>query len=208
MAPRINLEFSLFFFLWRMKWLHYRLLCHCHSSSTVASPSSVHILHTASALACQRTAKLHWRLSSALLLIYSERLLGFWNCENSTPRPSPSSSLLLITSQYIPPSARTNETKRGPLCSGCQIHFHCGWGSQWNYVMIARNNRECRLKWCCTEHHHHNLERPSLAERWESTEGLWVVAGEIAPSIDCPGKKGKKEKKIRKQTRKKVGVWK
>lgn len=43
--------------------LHYSLLCRCLSFSSVASPSLVSIVHTASALSCQKTAKLYWRLS-------------------------------------------------------------------------------------------------------------------------------------------------
>lgn len=52
-----------------------------------------------------------------------------------------------------------------------QLHLPCGRGSHWDYVMIGQNNQTqaCSLKCCCTVHHyHHNLERPSLAERGES----------------------------------------
>lgn len=79
----INLEFSLFFS--ERMWLHYSLLCCCHSSSVVASPLLVSTLKTASALSCQKTAKLFltsflcyyvniFRITAVMVL-----------CENTTP---------------------------------------------------------------------------------------------------------------------------
>lgn len=50
-----------------------------------------------------------------------------WYCVKTPLLPSPSPVLLLMASQYISPSAKENETKRGLPCSGCQIHFQCGW---------------------------------------------------------------------------------
>lgn len=84
---------------------------------------------------------------------------------------SPSRLLPLIVSQYISPSAKANETDQDLPCSQCQFHLPCGWGSQWDYVMIGQNNQTqaCSLKCCCTVHYYHyNLERPSRAERGKS----------------------------------------
>lgn len=94
-----------------------------------------------------------------------------WYCVETPLLPSPSRLLPLIVSQYISPSAKANETKQDLPCSQCQFHLPCGWGSQWDYVMIGQNNQTqaCSLKCCCTVHYYHyNLERPSWAERGKS----------------------------------------
>lgn len=87
----------------------------------------------------QKTTQMYWRLSSPSVVMYSERVRCYgtvWK-RHSSPFSSLSSLLPLITSQYISPSANTNETKRDLLGLGCQIHFQHGWGSQWDYVVIA-----------------------------------------------------------------------
>lgn len=150
MAPHINLEFSLFF---SEGWSDY-ITGFCVA---VILPAWWRLPHWYTF--CTLPLLCHARGRQKIVLTSF-----FWSCVNifrmtavflelwktAPPHPSPSSALLLITSRYISPSAQTNETKRGLLCSGCQIHFQCGWGSQWNYVMIARSNWECRLKWCCS----------------------------------------------------------
>lgn len=167
----INLEFSLFFS--ERMWLHYSLLCRCHSFSVVASPSLVSILKTASALSCQKTAKLYWRLSSALMLIYSESLRCYgivWKHHSSPPHPLCFSSSLPNIFLHL-----QRQMKPNAVCCVLGAKFisnvdgaHSGIMS-WLPKTIKPRPRDCRLKWCCTEHHHHhNLERPSLAEKRES----------------------------------------
>lgn len=89
MAPHVNLEFSLFF-LRRMKWLHYRLLCRCHSSSTEASPSSVHCL----CFVMPEDAKMvltSFFCSCVNIFRKTAAFLELW--KQHPPQPSPSSSL-------------------------------------------------------------------------------------------------------------------
>ena len=97
------------------------------------SPSSL------CALLCQKMAKLYWRLSSALMLIHSEWLQALWDCVKTSPSsprpPHPFPNIFLhLQTQMKPP-------KEICCVSRCQIHFQCGWGSQWDYVMIAQNNQ-------------------------------------------------------------------
>lgn len=108
------------------------------------------------------------------MLTYSE-WLGRYGIARIALLPSPYSVCFLSISQYISPSAETNETKRGLLCSWCQINIQCGRNSHWSCESwlpktIKPWSQEFRLKWCCAEdhHHYHNLERPSLAERRQS----------------------------------------
>ena len=109
----------------------------------------------------------------------------------NTPPPRP----LLLSSQYFSPSAETNGSKRGLLRSWCQIHFQCGWGSEQDYVAICRKTikprpRDRRLKWCCTEPHHHNLERPSLAASKESRGPLSKSCADSTTRWSSLGKRG------------------
>lgn len=187
----INLEFSLFFS--ERMWLHYSLLCCCHSSSVVASPLLVSILKTASALSCQKTTKI---ILTSFLCSYVNifRITAvLWYCVKTPLLPSPSSVLLPIASQYISPSAKANETKRGLLCAWCQIHFQCGWGSQWDYVMIAQKQSKPGHGTA-----HWSGAAPSIIiiitlkdlhwQREESQEDLWAIAVQIAPSVDQKNK--------------------
>lgn len=66
----------------------------------------------------------------------------------------------------------------------CQINFQCGLGSEWNYLMIARNNWECWQKWPYTEIIIITLKDLQW-QREERQQGLCVIVGQIVPSVDC-----------------------
>lgn len=104
-------------FLRRMKWLHYSLLCRCHSPSVLASPSLVSVLHTATALSSPEDVKF------TVTSLFCSQWIPNCSCViggeavKSSAFPSPRPHQLCLSSslpQYESPSARTNESKRGP----------------------------------------------------------------------------------------------
>lgn len=175
-----------------MKWLHYSLLCGCHSSSVVASPSLVSILRAASALSCQKMAKLYWHPSSTLMLIYSEWLWCYgivWKHHHlpSPPRPphrlpiyfsickgkwNQSRSGVFLGAKFI---SNVDGAKVG-LCHDCPKQSNpdrgaADWSGAALSIIITITLKD--LHW----------------QREESQEGLWVLAVQIAPPVDRPWNK-------------------
>lgn len=67
----------------------------------------------------------------------------------------------------------------------------------WLTKTIKPRPWDYRVKWCCTEHHnHHNLERPSLAERRESREPLRQSCADRAPCWSFWEKQGAKANRV------------
>lgn len=191
MAPHINLEFSLFFSE-RMKWLHYSLLCRCHSSSMVASPSLVSILQTASALSCQRTAKLYWCLSSALMLIYSEWLRCYgivWKHHSFPPHPLCFSSWLPNIFLHL-----QKQMKPNVVCRVLGAKFISNVDGAHSGIMSwlpkqSNPGRRGSGNWSGAALSIIIITLKDL-HWWRegSQEGLWVMAVQIAPSVDHHGK--------------------
>lgn len=140
----------------------------------------------------QKTPNLQWRLSSALNEFQITGVLFWGRLWKAALSPAPP---LLLHPHHIcasPPmwvSICMDKWKQTrPRCVfRCQIHFQCGLGSRWNYVMIARNNWERRQKWSYTE-----IIIITLKDlQWQSNErqqGLCVIVGQIVPSIDSAEK--------------------
>lgn len=178
-----------------MKWLHYSLLCRCHSSSAVASPP-------------------HWEaFSKQPLLCHARRwqnqidifILLFCSCIQNDCGVTVFTPLLLVpmcSSSSLPNIflhlQRQMKPKRGLLCSRCQIHFQTWTGLtvELCHDCPKQSNRgrgERRLKWGWT------LNIISIIitlkdlhwQRDESQEGLPVISVQRAPSVDHPvgGKK-------------------
>lgn len=111
--------------------------------------------------------------------------VALWHAVKSLLHLPSSSSLLLLIPMYFS-ICKCKLTKQDLLCSCCQIPSQCGWGSQLDYVMIAQNNQTLQIE---VVHHHHNLERPSLAERKESRRPRCYYCANSIPCRPCGGKK-------------------
>jgi len=147
----------------------------CGGNTSLAS-----IILTAPALSCQ---KIHWRLSSAFLLMHSEGMWCYvivWKHLSSPPHPLSCSSSLPNIFLHL-----QRQTKPSRICCVLVAKFistvdgaHSGI-TPW----LPKTIKPCRLKWCCTAHHH-NLERPSLAEGRESRGPQSHRCADSAPCWD------------------------
>lgn len=179
MAPHINLEFSLFFFLRKDEVITlqpFMLLSlfqrggvsligkHSPSSLCFVMPENSEIILTS--------------LFCSYVNIF--RMTGvLWYCVKTRLLPSPSSLLLLIASQYISPSAKANENKSAVflvpnsflmwtgltvgLCHGCPKQTQA-WDCRLrlNIIITLKD-----LHW----------------QREKSQEGHWAIAVQIAPPV-------------------------
>lgn len=104
-----------------------------------------------------------------------------WDCVKTPLLLSPSSSLLPDTFIHLQRQMKPKEVWCVLGAKFISNVDEARWGiMSWLPKTIKPRPWGCRLKWCCSEHHH-NLERPSLAERRESSGPLSHSCADSAP---------------------------
>lgn len=159
-------------FLRRMKWLHYSLLCRCHSPSVLASPSLVSVLHTAAALSSPEDVKF-----TVTSLFCSQwipnccRVIGGEAVKSSTLSSPPLVPIIFASPPRCPSmnlhlhgQMKANE---GPLCFPVPNSFPLRIRLRLELCHDCQEQLGTQTEVALHWNHHYNLERPSMAERWE-----------------------------------------